>query len=112
MRGSRSSTPLRMRAAAASGMVGVNRSNRATASSREAGGVFAPSRARLAIGVRIPPGCTQETNTEVLSSSWRNASVNPRTANLLAEYALWPAGATIPDTLQKLQTLGTRDSVL
>src|SRR5882762_2496173 len=100
MRGSRRSTPLRICAAAASGMVGVNRSNRATASSREAGDVFAPSRARLAIGVRIPPGCTQETNTDVLSSSWRSASVNPRTANLLAEYALCPAGATIPNTLE------------
>src|SRR5712671_4610302 len=89
-----------MRAAAASGMVGVSRSNRATASSREAGDVFAPNLARLAIGVRIPPGCTQETNTEVLSNSWRSASVNPRTANLLAEYALCPAGATIPNTLE------------
>jgi len=34
-------------------------------------------------------------NKEVLSSSWRSASVIPATANLLAEYAHVPAGATI-----------------
>src|SRR5580658_5418703 len=51
MRGSRRSTPLRMRAAAASGEVGVTCSKKATAASRLLSGAWAPSRARLAIGV-------------------------------------------------------------
>ena len=38
-----------------------------------------------AIRVLIPPGCTTVTPTPFSASSCRTASVNPRTANLLAE---------------------------
>src|SRR5258707_7201321 len=48
----------------------------------------------------MPPGCTQETEMLEPSSSCRNTSVKPRTANLLAEYALCPTGATNPKTLE------------
>src|SRR5690242_21027747 len=86
MRGSRRSTPRRMTAAALSGGVRASFSKRDMLSSRLSAGVHAPNRARAAIGVRIPPGCTQLTQTLLCASSCRSASVNPRTANLLAEY--------------------------
>ncbi len=43
-------------------------------------------RAVLAMLVLIPPGCTQlaETPESSMSSSWRNDSVKPRTAYLVA----------------------------
>jgi hypothetical protein len=44
----------------------------------------APVRAFSAMRVRIPPGWTTVTPTASSASSWRSASVNPRTANLLA----------------------------
>ena len=49
-----------------------------------------------AIAVATPPGWTTVTPTHVPSSSWRKAFEKPRTANLLAEYALWPGGETRP----------------
>jgi hypothetical protein len=62
----------------------------------------APVRAVSAMRVLIPPGCTTVTPTPSSASSWRTASEKPRTANLLAEYAAWPAGAMIPKTLDTL----------
>ena len=56
----------------------------------------AGARALRAIAVATPPGWTTVTPTRVPSSSWRSAFEKPRTANLLAEYALCPAGATMP----------------
>ncbi len=50
--------------------------------------------------VRTPPGCTTVTPTPRGASSCRSASVNPRTAYLLVEYATWPGGAIRPNRLE------------
>ena len=59
-------------------------------------GTPAGARALRAIAVATPPGWTTVTPMRVPSSSWRSAFEKPRTANLLAEYALWPGGETRP----------------
>src|SRR5882724_8926652 len=100
-----------MRAAASSGEVLSIFSNRTTFSSRPFFFTPAPTRACRAIAVRIPPGCTQETCTVVLASSCRKDYVNPRTANLLAEYADCPGGAISPKTLE-ISTICARFSRL
>src|SRR2546429_4659015 len=67
MRDSSCATPRKIRAAAASGGVRANRSNRATLSSCLSGGVRSPSLAWRAMDVRIPPGRSEEHTSELQS---------------------------------------------
>src|SRR5215467_5803251 len=60
------------------------------------------SRAFFAIAVVTPPGCTTVMPIRVPASSLRNASEKPRTANLLAQYAVCPGGAIKPNRLEML----------
>ena len=55
--------------------------------SASSSGVLSADRVARAIPVLTPPGCTQLTATgsPAISSSWRSASVNPRTANFAAQ---------------------------
>ncbi|EDS99831.1 hypothetical protein BamIOP4010DRAFT_6648 [Burkholderia ambifaria IOP40-10] len=48
--------------------------------------MFFETRLACAMFVRIPPGCTHVADTPhfIMSSSWRNDSVKPRTANFVA----------------------------
>ena len=63
--------------------------------------------------VLIPPGCTQVTRTACPASSisWRRLSVNPRTANLAALYALWPGTASSPNRLEMFTTWPSPDAI-
>src|SRR5262245_30746462 len=96
------STPLWMIAAALSGDVRVTASNCAAICSgvrpRPSGSVR--TRALRAMFVVTPPGCTATARTPVPRSSWRSASVKPRTANLAAQYALWYGMPSNPNTLE------------
>src|SRR5215469_1311844 len=102
MRGFRFSTPRTMISPAISGgMVRTESKNLrrfATSSSDRLLG----KRAFFAIEVATPPGCTTVTPTRVPASSCRNASEKPRTANLLAQYAVCPGGAIKPNRLEML----------
>ena len=79
-------TPLRMVWEASSGVVRniFSKSRRALSTSPVIFSTPAPMRALRAILVLMPPGCTevQDTRPPSISSSWRRASVKPRTANL------------------------------
>src|SRR5690242_16919485 len=88
-------------AASSGGMVRAASANaraRAACSPPESGPLM---RAFAAMLVLIPPGWTTVTPT-CPASSCRNASVKPRTPNLLVAYATWLGGAIRPNRLETL----------
>ena len=70
----------------------------------------AATRAVSAMRVLMPPGWTVVTPMPYGSSSWRRTSLKPRIANLLEEYADWPAGPMRPNRLETLTTWPPSDS--
>ncbi len=101
-RGRRFSIAAMIRFAATAGSILSSLANCARPRSYSSTETPEPVRADSAIRVLIPPGCTTVTPIPFSASSCRTASVNPRTANLLAEYAACPAGAKMPNTLDTL----------
>ena len=104
------SAPRRMTLAAFSGEVSAARAKSLAASS---GSSVSAVRMLVPKLVRTTPGCTQCTVTGRRSMiiSWRSDSVNPRTANFAALYALCPGTDSNPNRLEMLTRCPSPDAI-
>ena len=105
------SMPVMMRCAAAGGVVLAIASKRSIDSARRALSVMpTPLRELRTMLVSTPPGCTTDSFTGLfaIASSCRRLSEKPRTANFAAAYAVWPGGAMMPKSEERLTMCAAR----